>query len=346
MDKFFCNGKVICSLQKAKTGYKQSRTNLAIILLLTFLLAALILMSGCGHFNEASQARPVFQEANTLFNQGNYPASLSRYRHLIEKYPNLGDRVLFEMGIIYAYSENKGKDYQKALDCFQKIIRQYPESGFRKDSEIMIFQISTLMVKDKTIAAQQTLITALREENQNKEKEILTLGKQVQTLEQDLKVRLEELTKLQKEVSALRLGPVEKVLIEKKERRLTLSSKGQALKTYKIALGGNPVGAKERHGDHKTPEGTYLIDAKNRDSQYHLSLHISYPNERDKKRAKALGVSPGGDIMIHGLKNGLGWVGDSHTGKDWTRGCIAVTDEEIEEIFRLVPIGTPVEIRP
>ena len=123
-------------------------------------------------------------------------------------------------------------------------------------------------------------------------------------------------------------------------------SKGKVLKTYKIALGGNPIGPKERQGDNKTPEGTYVIDSRKRDSRYHLSLHISYPNEKDKKRAKQLGVSPGGDIMIHGIKNGFSWVGDLHTEIDWTKGCIAVTDEEIEEIARLAPIGTIVEIRP
>jgi murein L,D-transpeptidase YafK len=135
-------------------------------------------------------------------------------------------------------------------------------------------------------------------------------------------------------------------LIEKKERRLTLISKDKLLKTYKIALGGNPNGPKERQGDNKTPEGTYVIDSRNKDSRYHISLHISYPNERDRRRAKELGVSPGGDIMIHGIKNGLSWVGDSHTEVDWTKGCIAVTDEEIEEIDKLVPNGTIVEIRP
>jgi murein L,D-transpeptidase YafK len=125
-----------------------------------------------------------------------------------------------------------------------------------------------------------------------------------------------------------------------------LIAKGEVLKTYKIALGGNPDGPKIRHGDNKTPEGTYLIDSRNKDSHYHLSLHISYPNERDKKRAKELGVSPGGDIMIHGIKNGLSWVGDRHTEVDWTRGCIAVTDEEIDEIGKITRNGTIVEIRP
>ena len=138
----------------------------------------------------------------------------------------------------------------------------------------------------------------------------------------------------------------DKVLIEKEARRLTLLSKGEVIKTYKIALGGNPVGPKERQGDHKTPEGTYTIDARNGNSGFHLSLHISYPNEQDKKRAQELGVSPGGDIMIHGIKNGYSEVGASHAGVDWTEGCIAVTNQEMEEIYRFVPIGTIVEITP
>jgi murein L,D-transpeptidase YafK len=125
-----------------------------------------------------------------------------------------------------------------------------------------------------------------------------------------------------------------------------LISQGEVLKTYKIALGGNPIGPKERQGDNKTPEGTYIIDARNRDSRFYLSLHISYPNERDKNRAKKLGVSPGGDIMIHGIKNGFSRVGNAHAEIDWTKGCIAVTNKEIEEIAKLAPNGTIVEIRP
>jgi murein L,D-transpeptidase YafK len=138
----------------------------------------------------------------------------------------------------------------------------------------------------------------------------------------------------------------DKVLIEKKARRLTLFSKGQALRTYKVALGRNPNGPKERAGDNKTPEGVYTIDARNKNSRYHLSLHISYPNDQDRKRAKELGVSPGGDIMIHGIRNGFGWLGGVHRWLDWTQGCVAVTDDEIKEIDRLVPNGTTVEISP
>jgi len=139
---------------------------------------------------------------------------------------------------------------------------------------------------------------------------------------------------------------IDKVLIEKKARRLTLLSKEKAIKTYKISLGRTSEGAKEQEGDNKTPEGIYKIDSRNEKSAYHLSLRISYPNEKDKERAKKRGVSPGGNIMIHGIKNGLGWIGRFHTWLDWSKGCIAVTNKEIEEIYKLVPNGTVVEIRP
>lgn len=139
---------------------------------------------------------------------------------------------------------------------------------------------------------------------------------------------------------------IDKILIEKKARSLTLLSKGNVVKTYKIALGRNPEGAKEKEGDNKTPEGIYKIDSRKDKSAYHLALHISYPNEKDKNRAKELGVSPGGSIMIHGIKNGLGWVGSFHRWFDWTKGCIAVTNKEIEEIYKLVPNGAVVEIKP
>ena len=121
---------------------------------------------------------------------------------------------------------------------------------------------------------------------------------------------------------------------------------GKVIKSYKVALGGNPVGPKTRQGDHKTPEGVYVLDSRNAHSQFHKSIHISYPNTHDLAAARARGVSPGGDIFVHGLPNGYGWVGPSHRLKDWTDGCIAVTNEEIEEIWNIVPNGTPIEIRP
>ncbi|MEP6698208.1 MAG: L,D-transpeptidase family protein [Verrucomicrobiota bacterium] len=135
------------------------------------------------------------------------------------------------------------------------------------------------------------------------------------------------------------------VLVEKSARRLTLLRGGNALKTYRIALGRAPIGGKEYEGDQRTPEGSYTIDFHKPDSDYHLALHISYPQQRDTDRAVARGFSAGSDIMIHGLPDGRGWIGRFHRRKDWTAGCIAVTDFEIEEIYRAVPDGTPVEIR-
>jgi murein L,D-transpeptidase YafK len=138
----------------------------------------------------------------------------------------------------------------------------------------------------------------------------------------------------------------DRVLVQKKDRTLTLLSKGKVLKTYRVALGGSPVGPKTRQGDHKTPEGAYVLDRRNAASHYHRALHISYPNARDRAQARKQDVSPGGDVFVHGLPNGYGWVGKEHRLKDWTDGCIAVTNEEIEEIWGMVPDGTPIEIRP
>jgi tetratricopeptide (TPR) repeat protein len=332
--------------RKAHMGKKQSRIGEHPYFFFVCIIITTMLICGCSSFDEGSQPRLTFKDANDLFSQENYKASLSKYEQIIEKYPTTGDRVLFEMAIIYAYPRNEQKDYQKSLECLQKLIKDYPESGYRKDGEMMIFHINNITLKDKTIAALQTQIETLRQEVKNKGIEITTLQKKIEVLEQAVKSKESEIITLQKEIFTLQKEPADKILIEKKERRLTLFSKGKALKTYKIALGGNPNGPKERQGDNKTPEGIYVIDGRNKDSSYHLSLHISYPNEKDKKRAKELGVSPGGDIMIHGIKNGFSWVGDSHAEVDWTKGCIAVTDEEIEEIDKLAPNSTIVEIRP
>jgi murein L,D-transpeptidase YafK len=136
------------------------------------------------------------------------------------------------------------------------------------------------------------------------------------------------------------------ILIVKSAHMLTLLRAGKVLKTYKVALGSDPLGPKTREGDGKTPEGAYRIDAKNEHSQFHLALRISYPNAADLQRAKKLGVNPGGDIFIHGLPPEWAWLGAAHRAKDWTAGCVAVTNTEIEEIWKMVPVGTPVEIRP
>lgn len=139
---------------------------------------------------------------------------------------------------------------------------------------------------------------------------------------------------------------VDRIVIEKKNRTLTLMAGAKILKTYNVALGGQPIGAKDRQGDHKTPEGIYSVDAKNPNSQFYKALHISYPNQADRASARKLGVSPGGDVEIHGLGAKWGWIGAKHRLTDWTDGCIAVTNEEIDEIYPQIQVGTPVEIRP
>ena len=139
---------------------------------------------------------------------------------------------------------------------------------------------------------------------------------------------------------------VDRIVIEKSKRTLTLMSDSKALKTYIVALGGQPAGAKDRQGDHKTPEGTYSVDAKNPNSQFHKALHISYPSQADRANARKLRVSPGGDVEIHGLGAKWGWIGAKHRLTDWTDGCVAVTNEEIDEIYPLISVGTTVEIRP
>jgi tetratricopeptide (TPR) repeat protein len=319
------------------------------------LIMAPMLLPGCSHYNDRRHAKTTFAEANDLYHQGNYAASLDKYSEIIDKYPATADRALFEMGIVYAHSKNEQKDYQKSLECFQKLVKDYPGSEYRQNSEMMIFNFRNVALKDKTIAAQQMQIETLQHEVQGKEKTIAAQQMQIETLRHEAQGKENEIVTLGKKIEALekkfvayaiQKGSVDRILIEKNARRLMLISQGEVLKSYNIALGGNPIGPKERQGDNKTPEGTYVIDGRNKDSRFHLSLHISYPNERDKNRAKELGVSPGGDIMIHGIKNGFSWVGDAHTEVDWTKGCIAVTDEEIEEISKLAPNGTIVEIRP
>jgi murein L,D-transpeptidase YafK len=139
---------------------------------------------------------------------------------------------------------------------------------------------------------------------------------------------------------------IDRILVEKSARKLSLFRDDKRLKSYRVALGRNPVGPKEQEGDMKTPEGIYEIDSRNPQSDYHLALHVSYPSDEDMARAAARGVNAGFDIMIHGIANGRGWIGAFHRLHDWTAGCIAITDEEIEELWRVTPDGTTVEIRP
>ena len=130
---------------------------------------------------------------------------------------------------------------------------------------------------------------------------------------------------------------VDHILVLKKQHKLLLLSGDQIVKTYSVALGSGGLAPKRRQGDHRTPEGLYRIDSRNPASRFHLALHISYPEPSDKERARKLGVSPGGDIMIHGLGREFKSLGTKQYLYDWTAGCIAVTDTEIEEIWRLVP---------
>lgn len=163
------------------------------------------------------------------------------------------------------------------------------------------------------------------------------------------------------------LPKIAKVEVYKSERRMALlDSEGNEVKSYSVNLGFAPLGHKEQQGDGKTPEGVYTLNWKNSESQYHLSIHISYPNAADKERARELGVSPGGDIFIHGMPNTtrnytwlvspLGaWLAPDMTNEtihsmlsmlDWTNGCIAVHNKEMEEIYQLVSVPTKIEIFP
>jgi len=138
--------------------------------------------------------------------------------------------------------------------------------------------------------------------------------------------------------------PIDRIVIEKSARRMTLFRDGSALRVYTVTLGFAPEGDKERQGDGRTPEGLFRIDRRNANSRFHLSLGIDYPQRDDRRRAAAGGYSPGGDIFIHGQPGGIlpwQWIG-----ADWTAGCIAVANAVVEELWAVTAIGTEVEIRP
>ena len=137
---------------------------------------------------------------------------------------------------------------------------------------------------------------------------------------------------------------IDKVYVDKSERVLKLLSNDKVIKIYHIALGDSPVGHKRQEGDERTPTGSYKLDYKNENSSYYRSIHVSYPNAADKAQAKKRGVSPGGDIMIHGQKNGFGHLAALTQKRDWTDGCIAVTDNEMDEIMAVYKAGMPIEI--
>ncbi|WP_111642986.1 L,D-transpeptidase family protein [Marinimicrobium alkaliphilum] len=137
----------------------------------------------------------------------------------------------------------------------------------------------------------------------------------------------------------------DEILVDKSSRAMYLISDGEPFRRYDVALGRNPEGHKKRRGDRRTPEGTYYITRRNLDSDFHIALHISYPSPEDRARANARGQNPGGNIVIHGQRNSY-VSGDYKRAGDWTDGCIALSNAEMEELWHLVPIGTPIRILP
>jgi murein L,D-transpeptidase YafK len=138
----------------------------------------------------------------------------------------------------------------------------------------------------------------------------------------------------------------DRIVVLKSAHTMTLYSGNNVLHQYKVALGRGPKGPKARQGDHKTPEGQYVIDSKNDHSRFHLALHLSYPNATDRARAARSHADAGGMVEIHGLPPSFAFVGSVQSYIDWTDGCIALSNAEIEEIWKLVPVGTKVEILP
>jgi murein L,D-transpeptidase YafK len=142
------------------------------------------------------------------------------------------------------------------------------------------------------------------------------------------------------------LGPVDRVVVLKSERRLMLYAGDERVATYRIALGADATGHKTYRGDSRTPEGHYTLDYRNEDSQFYRSIHVSYPNDADRAAGIEADVPTGGNVMIHGLPDGKGWIGPVFNLRDWTDGCIAVSNSEVEEIWHAVADGTPIEIKP
>jgi murein L,D-transpeptidase YafK len=138
----------------------------------------------------------------------------------------------------------------------------------------------------------------------------------------------------------------DRVLVKKSESRLYLERDGKTFASFKVAFGAEPKGHKRQEGDERTPEGRYVLDSKNDKSAFYKSIHVSYPSQRDIAVAKARGVDPGGLIMIHGQKNGYAWLAPVMQWFNWTDGCIAVTNKEMDTIWNAVDVGTPIEIRP
>lgn len=145
-------------------------------------------------------------------------------------------------------------------------------------------------------------------------------------------------------VSTFAIADVSLVKVDKSERKMYLLDDGEVIREYRVAFGANPKGHKQQEGDEKTPEGTYILDYKKEDSSFYRSMHISYPNAQDKENAEKLGVSPGGFIMVHGQRNGLGWLAPVAQLFNWTDGCIALTNREMDEFMSMVNVGTKIQI--
>ena len=139
-------------------------------------------------------------------------------------------------------------------------------------------------------------------------------------------------------------GPVDLIRVDKSAHRMIVYRQGRQVREFRVAIGRGDPGQKQQQGDGRVPEGSYRITAHNPSSAYHLSLRIGYPTAQQVAEAARRGVDPGGDIMIHGLPNDRGWIGSRHTKVDWTAGCVAVTNREMDWLYKAVPDGTPVEI--
>lgn len=147
-------------------------------------------------------------------------------------------------------------------------------------------------------------------------------------------------------VHAEKAQKADSVLVIKGDNRLYLMEDGVAFDSFRATFGANPVGHKQMQGDERTPEGHYVLDYKNPNSQFYKSIHVSYPNARDRANARKLGVDPGGDIMIHGQTNGWSWASPIAQFFPWTDGCVALSDRDMDKVWAAVDPGTPIEIRP
>jgi len=181
----------------------QMRESKYINLLFFFTLIIVFLLGGCS-FNERFKAKPIYQEANAFFRDGDYQASLEKYEEIAEKFPSAADDALFQMGIIYAHPKNQQKDYDKSLECFYKLINDYQTSEHRHDVNMLVFYIENAIIKDRTITTQQMKIDALQQEVTTKQVEITTFRQQIEALEQN--------------IFTLKTASLDKIIVEKKKR--------------------------------------------------------------------------------------------------------------------------------